>query len=185
MEECQKYGRIVEMKVPRPSGGSRQSAGVGKIFLKYEDAASAKKALEGLGGRKFADRTVVSTYFDEVCCAMTLGNGDITNTLLGQLRCECLVVWICCESKLRPCELRSENQVEQAVRKQFTRRMQSWGTRACKPFARSVDRPKELERRKVELYRLNRVDGYRSLSSTNGPGDPAAHPKSRCTIPEV
>ena len=54
------------MKVPRPSGGSRQSAGVGKIFLKYEDAASAKKALEALGGRKFADRTVVSTYFDEV-----------------------------------------------------------------------------------------------------------------------
>ena len=67
MEECQKYGTIVEMKIPRPSGGSRQSAGVGKIYLKYEDAAGAKKALEALAGRKFADRTVVSTYFDEVC----------------------------------------------------------------------------------------------------------------------
>ena len=66
MEECQKYGKIIAMKIPRPSGGSRQSAGVGKIFLKYEDAAGAKKALEALGGRKFADRTVVSTYFDEV-----------------------------------------------------------------------------------------------------------------------
>ena len=77
MEECQKYGRIVEMKVPRPSGGSRQSAGVGKIFLKYEDAASAKKALEALGGRKFADRTVVSTYFDEVCSAMTVENETV------------------------------------------------------------------------------------------------------------
>jgi splicing factor U2AF 65 kDa subunit len=66
MEECQKYGKIIEMKIPRPSGGSRQSAGVGKIYLKYEDAESAKKALEALAGRKFADRTVVSTYFDEV-----------------------------------------------------------------------------------------------------------------------
>jgi splicing factor U2AF subunit len=67
MEECQKYGKIVSMKIPRPSGGSRQSAGVGKIFLKYENAEGAKKALQALAGRKFADRTVVTTYFDEVC----------------------------------------------------------------------------------------------------------------------
>ncbi|KAL2424905.1 Splicing factor U2AF 59 kDa subunit [Exophiala dermatitidis] len=67
MEECSKYGKILSMKIPRPSGGSRQSAGVGKIFLKYEDAESAKKALQALAGRKFADRTVVTTYFDEVC----------------------------------------------------------------------------------------------------------------------
>ncbi|EXJ89212.1 hypothetical protein A1O3_02278 [Capronia epimyces CBS 606.96] len=67
MEECSKYGKILAMKIPRPSGGSRQSAGVGKIFLKYEDAESAKKALQALAGRKFADRTVVTTYFDEVC----------------------------------------------------------------------------------------------------------------------
>lgn len=67
MEECSKYGTIVTMKIPRPSGGSRQSAGVGKIFIKYEDPESAKKALQALAGRKFADRTVVTTYFDEVC----------------------------------------------------------------------------------------------------------------------
>lgn len=66
MEECQKYGKVLALKIPRPSGGSRQSAGVGKIFLKYEDGASAKKALQALAGRKFADRTVVTTYFDEV-----------------------------------------------------------------------------------------------------------------------
>ncbi|KAK5205642.1 hypothetical protein LTR47_007628 [Exophiala xenobiotica] len=65
MEECSKYGKIVAMKIPRPSGGSRQSAGVGKIFIKYEDSESAKKALQALAGRKFADRTVVTTYFDE------------------------------------------------------------------------------------------------------------------------
>ncbi|KAI1611627.1 U2AF domain-containing protein kinase 1 [Exophiala viscosa] len=64
-EECQKYGKILSMKIPRPSGGSRQSAGVGKIFIKYEDKESAKKALQALAGRKFADRTVVTTYYDE------------------------------------------------------------------------------------------------------------------------
>ncbi|KAK5079218.1 hypothetical protein LTR64_002363 [Lithohypha guttulata] len=64
-EECSKYGQIIDMKIPRPAGGSRQSNGVGKIFLKYVDAEAAKKALQSLAGRQFAQRTVVATYFDE------------------------------------------------------------------------------------------------------------------------
>lgn len=66
-EECAKYGNIVDLKIPRPSGGSRQSAGVGKIFVKYDVSESTTKALQALAGRKFADRTVVTTYFPEVC----------------------------------------------------------------------------------------------------------------------
>jgi len=54
------------MKVPRPTGGSRQSNGVGKIFVKFDTPDSAGKALRVLAGRKFADRTVVTTYFSEV-----------------------------------------------------------------------------------------------------------------------
>jgi splicing factor U2AF subunit len=53
------------MKVPRPTGGSRQSNGVGKIFVKFDSPESAGKALRALAGRKFADRTVVTTYFSE------------------------------------------------------------------------------------------------------------------------
>lgn len=64
-EECSKYGQIMEIKVPRPVGGSRQSAGVGKIYVKYDTPESATKALKALAGRKFADRTVVTTYFPE------------------------------------------------------------------------------------------------------------------------
>ncbi|KAI9745348.1 MAG: hypothetical protein M1835_002621, partial [Candelina submexicana] len=64
-EECEKYGPVLDMKVPRPSGGSRQSAGVGKIFVKYDTPESAGKALRALAGRKFADRTVVTTFFSE------------------------------------------------------------------------------------------------------------------------
>ncbi|KAI0426660.1 hypothetical protein F5Y09DRAFT_318341 [Xylaria sp. FL1042] len=63
--ECSKFGKIEAMKVPRPIGGSRQSAGVGKIFVKFDTTESAKKALQALAGRKFADRTVVTTYFPE------------------------------------------------------------------------------------------------------------------------
>lgn len=65
-EECEKYGKVLDMKVPRPSGGSRQSAGVGKIFVKFDTPETAGKALRTLAGRKFADRTVVVTYFSEV-----------------------------------------------------------------------------------------------------------------------
>lgn len=64
-EECEKFGTIVSLKIPRPTGGSRQSAGVGKIYIKYENSDQATKALKSLAGRKFADRTVVATYFPE------------------------------------------------------------------------------------------------------------------------
>ena len=65
-EECEKYGHIEDIKIPRPTLGSRQSAGVGKIFIKYDTPESARRALQSLAGRKFADRTVISTYFSEV-----------------------------------------------------------------------------------------------------------------------
>ncbi len=65
-EECEKYGKVLEVKIPRPSGGSRQSAGVGKIYVKFGTPEAAGKTLRTLAGRKFSDRTVVTTYFSEV-----------------------------------------------------------------------------------------------------------------------
>lgn len=65
-DECSKYGKILDLKVPRPAGGSRQSAGVGRIFVKFESVDATTSALKALAGRKFADRTVVTTYFPEV-----------------------------------------------------------------------------------------------------------------------
>ena len=64
-EECEKYGPVLDLKIPRPSGG-RQNPGVGKIFVKYEQPESARRAQAALAGRKFADRTVVVTFFGEV-----------------------------------------------------------------------------------------------------------------------
>ena len=76
------------MKVPRPSGGSRQSNGVGKIYVKYDNNESASKALRALAGRKFADRTVVVTFFGEVCghpsndSSLTCANSCFRSTLM-------------------------------------------------------------------------------------------------------
>lgn len=83
-EECEKYGKVLDMKVPRPTGGSRQSNGVGKIFVKFDTPESAGKALRALAGRKFADRTVVTTYFSEVSTPPS--EFRILLTLIGKLR---------------------------------------------------------------------------------------------------
>ncbi|KAL5340329.1 hypothetical protein BJX70DRAFT_361453 [Aspergillus crustosus] len=64
-EECSKYGNVIELKIPRPTGGSRQSPGVGKIFVKFDTVEATTAALKALAGRKFSDRTVVTTYFSE------------------------------------------------------------------------------------------------------------------------
>jgi len=76
-EECEKYGAVLEMKIPRPSGG-RTMPGVGKIFVKYEQPESAQKALSALAGRKFADRTVVVTFF-----------GEVSNRPISHPECDC------------------------------------------------------------------------------------------------
>jgi len=90
-EECEKYGKVLEMKIPRPTGGSRQSNGVGKIFVKFDGPQSAGKALRALAGRKFADRTVVTTYFSEVRFIYIV-YGTMLTTDPGKLRGLCLVI---------------------------------------------------------------------------------------------
>ncbi|KAJ5698325.1 hypothetical protein N7462_000330 [Penicillium macrosclerotiorum] len=64
-EECAKFGQVLSLKIPRPSSSSRQSPGVGKIYVKFIDEQSATSALKALAGRKFSDRTVVVSYFGE------------------------------------------------------------------------------------------------------------------------
>ena len=70
--------------------GSRQSAGVGKIFVKFDSIDSACNALQALAGRKFADRTVVTTYFSEVGTEVTPAMID-ANSMLAKLRGQCMV----------------------------------------------------------------------------------------------
>ncbi|KAK6340674.1 hypothetical protein TWF696_008999 [Orbilia brochopaga] len=64
-DECTKFGPIIDIKIPRPSGHQRAAAGVGKIYVRFEAHESAERALKALAGRKFADRTVIVSYFSE------------------------------------------------------------------------------------------------------------------------
>ncbi|KAL2867129.1 splicing factor u2af large subunit [Aspergillus lucknowensis] len=80
-EECSKFGRVIELKVPRPTGGSRQSPGVGKIFVKFDTVESTTAALKSLAGRKFSDRTVVTTYFSEVRPLLSLSLTQHLNSI--------------------------------------------------------------------------------------------------------
>lgn len=92
-DECSKYGKILELKIPRPAGGSRQSAGVGRIFVKFETIEATTNALTSLAGRKFADRTVVTTYFPEVSNIPCIDSTPLQslNAYVGKLRRRSLV----------------------------------------------------------------------------------------------
>ncbi|KAI1317901.1 hypothetical protein EDD11_007563 [Mortierella claussenii] len=63
-EECGKFGQVVDVKIPRPvPGQGHQTPGVGKIFVKYSNVEEATVALRALSGRKFADRTVLTSFY--------------------------------------------------------------------------------------------------------------------------
>lgn len=64
-DECSKFGSVVDLKIPRPLGGSKLNPGVGKVFVRFEAAESCSAALKTLAGRKFADRTVLTSYYPE------------------------------------------------------------------------------------------------------------------------
>ncbi|ORZ21824.1 hypothetical protein BCR41DRAFT_350084 [Lobosporangium transversale] len=62
-DECGKFGQVIDIKIPRPVDGQPVS-GVGKIFVKYNTVDEAAIASRALSGRKFAERTVLTSFFD-------------------------------------------------------------------------------------------------------------------------
>ncbi|KAF7356712.1 U2 snRNP auxiliary factor large subunit [Mycena venus] len=85
-EECENFGQVEDLRIPRPvkkdkskwapgeSGGQiaaadaariDEAAGVGRVYVKYTDPASAGRALKGLAGRSFAGRSIIATILSE------------------------------------------------------------------------------------------------------------------------
>jgi len=62
-EECSKYGRVRSLEIPRPIKGV-EVPGIGKIFVEFDSVIDCQKAQQALAGRKFANRVVVSSFFD-------------------------------------------------------------------------------------------------------------------------
>ncbi|CAF1251196.1 unnamed protein product [Rotaria sordida] len=62
-EECGKYGFVKSLEIPRPIQGV-DVPGVGKIFVEFTSISECQKAQQALTGRKFANRVVVTSYYE-------------------------------------------------------------------------------------------------------------------------
>ncbi len=63
-EEARQHGTVVKVIIPRPSDNPEELIpGIGKAFIQFESDEEAKKALESMNGRTFADRAVVAFYY--------------------------------------------------------------------------------------------------------------------------
>uniref|UniRef100_A0A3Q3SRU0 Splicing factor U2AF subunit n=1 Tax=Mastacembelus armatus TaxID=205130 RepID=A0A3Q3SRU0_9TELE len=62
-DECSKYGQVKSIEIPRPVDGL-EVPGTGKIFVEFTSVFDSQKAMQGLTGRKFANRVVVTKYCD-------------------------------------------------------------------------------------------------------------------------
>ncbi|XP_067577455.1 splicing factor U2AF 65 kDa subunit isoform X1 [Pseudorca crassidens] len=62
-DECSKYGLVKSIEIPRPVDGV-EVPGCGKIFVEFTSVFDCQKAMQGLTGRKFANRVVVTKYCD-------------------------------------------------------------------------------------------------------------------------
>ncbi|XP_067137156.1 splicing factor U2AF 50 kDa subunit isoform X2 [Centruroides vittatus] len=62
-EECNKYGVVKSVEIPRPIEGV-EVPGCGKVFVEFNSVIDCQKAQQNLTGRKFNNRVVVTSYFD-------------------------------------------------------------------------------------------------------------------------
>ncbi|CAK5083360.1 unnamed protein product [Meloidogyne enterolobii] len=60
-DECNKYGNVISLEIPRPGYEER---GVGKVFVEFQSKEECQKAQAALTGRKFSNRVVVTSYYD-------------------------------------------------------------------------------------------------------------------------
>jgi len=62
-EEASKFGKVVDIVVPRPVAGQRVP-GVGKVFVQMGTVDACAKVKNALEGRQFLGRTVLATFFN-------------------------------------------------------------------------------------------------------------------------
>ena len=64
-EECNRFGRVLNLVIPRPTEFGNPVAGLGKVFVEFSSVDQCIAAKRGLEGRKFGERTVVATYYPD------------------------------------------------------------------------------------------------------------------------
>lgn len=61
-DECAQCGEVLSILIPRP-GTEGPTAGVGKVFVEFRSVDDCMRAIRELAGRRFADRTVLASYY--------------------------------------------------------------------------------------------------------------------------
>lgn len=64
-EECEKFGTVVSVKIPRPASDGAAVPGLGKVFVLFDSLESSIKAQGALHGRLFDNRSVDASYLTE------------------------------------------------------------------------------------------------------------------------
>ncbi|KAF0764351.1 splicing factor U2AF 50 kDa subunit-like [Aphis craccivora] len=62
-EECNKYGVVRSLEIPRPIEGI-DVPGCGKVFIEFNAIVDCQKAQQALAGRKFNNRVVVTSFME-------------------------------------------------------------------------------------------------------------------------
>ena len=62
-EECNKYGVVRSVDIPRPIEGV-VVPGCGKVFVEFNSIVDCQRAQQAVTGRKFSSHIVVTSYFD-------------------------------------------------------------------------------------------------------------------------
>jgi splicing factor U2AF subunit len=63
-EEATKFGKVLSIKIPKDKTKYNESA-IGKVFIEYDNDTQCAVALKSLAGRKFSDRIVLASYYNE------------------------------------------------------------------------------------------------------------------------
>lgn len=70
-EECSKYGKVEEVKIPRPIKTEKNKVDIkasegikdlGKVFVLFEKEEETTKALRAIAGRQFGGRMIICAY---------------------------------------------------------------------------------------------------------------------------
>lgn len=79
LQEVEQFGRVVSIKIPRPASNHTPGIsqftqpGLGKVYVEFQEEDAALKAIMGLAGRTYNDRTVLCAFYH---------HGDYVNGLL-------------------------------------------------------------------------------------------------------
>lgn len=64
-EECEKFGEIKALEIPRPAADGSEVSGVGKVYILFDTKEACIQAKESLNGRAFDGRTVFASFCDD------------------------------------------------------------------------------------------------------------------------